>query len=213
MTIPTIRPRFITFEGIDGAGKSTHLDWFAQRLAQLLIPHGKKLIMTREPGGTVLGEQLRKFVLKYPMDLETETLLMFAARKEHIVQVIQPALARGDWVLSDRFTDATFAYQGGGRGLSLEKLAILEHWVQAELQPDLTVLFDLSTDIARSRLNKARKPDKFESESTDFFQRTRQAYLQRAQAQPQRFIVINAAQSIELIRHEFETKIFPLLLI
>lgn len=213
MTIPTIRPRFITFEGIDGAGKSTHLDWFAQRLAQLLIPHGKKLIMTREPGGTVLGEQLRKFVLKYPMDLETETLLMFAARKEHIVQVIQPALARGDWVLSDRFTDATFAYQGGGRGLSLEKLAILEHWVQAELQPDLTVLFDLSTDIARSRLNKARKPDKFESESTDFFQRTRQAYLQRAQAQPQRFIVINAAQSIELIRQEFETKIFPLLLI
>lgn len=206
-------PRFITFEGIDGAGKSTHLQWFAQRLKQLLDPYGKQLVITREPGGTPLAEQLRKLVLKYPMDLETETLLIFAARKEHIVQVIRPALARGDWVLSDRFTDATFAYQGGGRGLATDKLNMLEYWVQAELQPNLTLLFDLNTNIAQARLAQARQPDKFEAESSEFFQRTRQAYLQRAQAQPQRFIVINAAQSIELVRQEIETKVFPLLLI
>lgn len=206
-------PRFITFEGIDGAGKSTHLHWFAQRLKQLLDPYGKQLVLTREPGGTALSEQLRKLVLKYPMDLETETLLIFAARKEHIVQVIRPALARGDWVLSDRFTDATFAYQGGGRGLATDKLNMLEYWVQAELQPNLTLLFDLNTNTAQARLAKARQPDKFEAESSEFFQRTRQAYLQRAQAQPQRFIVINAAQSIELVRQEIETKVFPLLLI
>jgi dTMP kinase len=158
------RGKFITFEGIDGAGKTTHLDWFRQRLEAKLEPGGHRVAMTREPGGTPLGETLRGILLNQPMDLETEALLMFAARREHLAQVIEPALSRGDWVLSDRFTDATFAYQGGGRGLPRDKLEALERWVQGGFQPDLTVLFDVPTDTASQRRSAARAPDKFESE-------------------------------------------------
>lgn len=202
--------QFISFEGIDGAGKSTHLTWFAQRLREYLTPRGKHLLQTREPGGTPLGEQLRELLLHHPMHLETEALLMFAARCEHLATVIKPALDRGDWVLSDRFTDATFAYQGGGRGLAINKLNSLEQWVQNGLQPNLTLLFDIEPDIARSRLANARTPDKFEVETLDFFHKIRQAYLARAQAEPQRFIVINAAQTIPAIQQEMEERVFAL---
>ncbi|TAL53611.1 dTMP kinase [Pandoraea sp.] len=189
------RGKFITFEGIDGAGKSTHLTWFAEQLAERLAHHGRQVICTREPGGTPLGERLRTLLLEEPMHLETEALLMFAARREHLARVISPALARGDWVISDRFTDATFAYQGGGRGLSIDKLTVLEQWVQEGLQPDLTVLFDLAPEVAAARLAGARAPDKFEREPAAFFARTRTEYLRRAAQAPQRFAVIDADQS------------------
>ncbi|MDN4574315.1 dTMP kinase [Pandoraea cepalis] len=191
--------RFVTFEGIDGAGKSTHINAFVDTLRQGLASVGRSVVATREPGGTPLGEALRKLVLDEPMDLETEALLMFAGRREHLAKVIEPALARGDWVVSDRFTDATFAYQGGGRGLSRDKLAILEQWVQGTRQPDLTILFDLDPAIAAARLAGARAPDKFERESAAFFTRVRDEYLRRAKAAPERFVVIDAAQSIEAI--------------
>jgi dTMP kinase len=150
------RGRFITFEGIDGAGKTTHLAWFRQRLEEKIADSGHSVVITREPGGTALGESLRELLLNHPMDLETEALLMFAARREHLAQVIEPALARGDWVLSDRFSDATFAYQGGGRGLPRDKLEALERWVQGGFQPDLTVLFDIPTNIASDRRGAVR---------------------------------------------------------
>ncbi|WP_449412856.1 dTMP kinase [Pandoraea soli] len=191
--------KFVTFEGIDGAGKSTHVNAFVDTLRQGLASVGRSVVATREPGGTPLGEALRKLVLDEPMDLETEALLMFAGRREHLAKVIEPALARGDWVVSDRFTDATFAYQGGGRGLSRDKLAILEQWVQGTRQPDLTILFDLDPAIAAARLAGARSPDKFERESAAFFTRVRGEYLRRAKAAPERFIVIDAAQSIDAI--------------
>ncbi len=194
--------KFVTFEGIDGAGKSTHVNAFVDTLRQGLASVGRNVVATREPGGTPLGEALRKLVLDEPMDLETEALLMFAGRREHLAKVIEPALARGDWVVSDRFTDATFAYQGGGRGLSLDKLAILERWVQGTRQPDLTILFDLDPAIAAARLAGARAPDKFERESAAFFTRVREEYLRRAEASDGRFIVIDAAQSIEAIAEE-----------
>ncbi|HBD32184.1 MAG TPA: dTMP kinase, partial [Cupriavidus sp.] len=155
-----MRGKFITFEGIDGAGKSTHIEWVAERLRVRA-----NVVTTREPGGTPLGEDLRQLLLHRKMHLETEALLMFAARREHIAEVIEPALARGDWVISDRFTDATFAYQGGGRGLALDRLAALEQWVQGGLQPDLTLLFDVPLETASARLAGAREPDKFEAES------------------------------------------------
>ncbi len=145
------RGRFITFEGIDGAGKTTHLAWFREQLEQKLAAGGRTVVMTREPGGTPLGESLRDLLLHEQMDLETEALLMFAARREHLARVIEPALARGDWVLSDRFTDATFAYQGGGRGLPRDKLETLERWVQGGFQPDLTILVDIAPDTASER--------------------------------------------------------------
>lgn len=191
--------KFVTFEGIDGAGKSTHVNAFVDTLRQGLASVGRNVVATREPGGTPLGEALRKLVLDEPMDIETEALLMFAGRREHLVRVIEPALARGDWVVSDRFTDATFAYQGGGRGLSLDKLATLERWVQGTRQPDLTILFDLDPAIAAARLAGARAPDKFERESAAFFTRVREEYLRRAGASDGRFVVIDAAQSIEAI--------------
>ena len=172
--------KFITFEGIDGAGKSTHLAWFAQQLQAKLAPQGKKVVVTREPGGTPLGERLREVLLHERMHLETEALLMFASRREHIAEVIQPALDAGDWVISDRFTDATFAYQGGGRGLAIDRLEALEQWVQQGLQPTKTILFDLAPEIAAARLADARTPDKFEAESALFFLRTRAEYLRRA---------------------------------
>ncbi|MFM7670414.1 MAG: dTMP kinase, partial [Betaproteobacteria bacterium] len=156
--------KFITFEGVDGAGKSTHITAFAEALRQ----HGKTVVTTREPGGTPLGEKLRGLLLHEPMHLETEALLMFAARREHLAQLIMPALVRGDWVISDRFTDASFAYQGGGRGLSLDKLSQLEQWVHGDLQPDLTLLFDVPLEVARERLQNSRDLDKFEQEQEDF---------------------------------------------
>lgn len=193
-----MKGKFITFEGIDGAGKSSHVEW----LTELLRSKGHTVLMTREPGGTQLGERLRDLLLHEPMHLETETLLMFAARREHLAQVIEPALARGDWVVCDRFTDATYAYQGGGRGLERAKLQQLESWVHGHLQPDLTLLFDLPLDVARERIALAeRSLDRFEQERADFHERVRQAYLERAHAAPSRIHVINAQQSIDDIRN------------
>lgn len=192
--------KFITFEGIDGAGKSTHIPY----VAQLLHARGKTVVTTREPGGTALGEKLRTLLLHEKMHLETEALLMFAARREHIAQVIEPALARGDWVISDRFTDASFAYQGGGRKLALSKLRILEQWVHPHLQPDLTLLFDVPLDVARARLDATREQDRFEREKSEFFEATRQEYLRRASQFPERFRLIDSTRTIEDIRQELE---------
>ncbi|MGB7481463.1 MAG: dTMP kinase [Burkholderiaceae bacterium] len=192
--------KFITFEGIDGAGKSTHIEF----VAGLLRARGKTVVTTREPGGTVLGERLRELLLHQPMHLETEALLMFAARREHLAEVIEPALARGDWVISDRFTDASFAYQGGGRHLGRAKLETLEQWVHPALQPDLTLLFDVPPQVARERLAAARAPDKFEREQGEFFAATRAEYLRRAAEFPQRFRVIDATRPIVEIQKELE---------
>lgn len=193
---------FVSFEGIDGAGKSTHIESFG-KLLQERFP-SREVVMTREPGGTPLGEQLRKLLLDAPMHLETEALLMFAARREHIAQVIDPALQAGKIVISDRFTDASFAYQGGGRGLSLDKLNELEFWVQGRrndilLQPDLTILFDLPGSVAEARRSKVRAPDKFEKMDLEFFERVRQEYLRRAKEDPRRFYLVDATQTQEAI--------------
>jgi len=198
------RGKFITFEGIDGAGKTTHLGWFRERLEARIAATGRSVVMTREPGGTPLGEQIREIVLHQKMDLETEALLMFALRRQHLAEVIEPALARGDWVLSDRFTDATFAYQGGGRGLPRDKLEALERWVQGGFQPDLTVLFDLPPAVANERRSAARNPDRFESESAAFFERTRAEYMRRAEEAPYRFAIIDSSQSIVRIQKQLE---------
>ncbi len=196
-----MRGKFITFEGIDGAGKSSHVEWLAETLRQRdLVVH-----VTREPGGTPLGEKLRELLLNESMHLETETLLMFAARREHLAQVIEPALSRGEWVVCDRFTDATFAYQGGGRGLDRNKLQQLEHWVHEHLQPDLTLLFDLPLDVARERIALAsRVLDRFEQERADFHNRVRQAYLDRASHHATRIRLIDAQKSISDIRKLLE---------
>ena len=199
---------FLSFEGIDGAGKSTHIEAFGQLLKQQYPDF--EVVMTREPGGTPLGEQLRNLLLASPMNLETEALLMFAARREHIAQVIEPALQAGKIVISDRFTDASFAYQGGGRGLSLEKLNALEMWVQgraggALLQPHLTILFDLPGAIAEARRSQVRAPDKFEQMDLDFFERVRQEYLRRAKTDPKRFHIVDATQTREAIWAELKS--------
>lgn len=192
---------FISFEGIDGAGKSTHLEAFAKHIGQR-YPNNE-VALTREPGGTPLGEKLRQLLLQEPMHIETEALLMFAARREHLAQVIEPALQDGKIVISDRFTDASFAYQGGGRGLRLDALNTLETLVQGRgaglIQPDLTLLFDLPGEIAQERRSKARTPDKFERLDLNFFENVRNEYLRRAKADPDRFMVIDARQSPELI--------------
>jgi len=180
--------RFISFEGIDGAGKTTHID----AVEQAWRAAGHEVVRTREPGGTALAESLRELVLHQPMDALTEALLVFAARRDHIQQVIAPALARGTWVLCDRFTDATFAYQGAGRGFDLQVLAQLEGWVQQGLQPELTLLFDLSPAVAAARLRDARQPDRFESLDEAFFERVRGGYLARQAADTQRFALIQA---------------------
>lgn len=200
------RGKFITFEGIDGAGKSTHVGSVASQLQA----SGKTVVTTREPGGTALGEKLRELLLQEPMHLETEALLMFASRREHIAQVIEPALSRGDWVISDRFTDASFAYQGGGRHLSLDKLIVLEQWVHPNLQPDLTLLFDVPLEVARQRLDASRTLDKFEKEKEDFFMATRAVYLQRAAQFPDRIRVIDSTQPIVTVNAQIEKLITAL---
>ena len=190
------RGKFITFEGIDGAGKSSHI----AGAAAFVRGRGLQVVSTREPGGTPLGEKLRELLLHEAMHLETEALLMFAARREHLAKVIEPALERGDWVICDRFSDATYAYQSGGRGLERRKFAQLEQWVHADLQPDLTLLFDLPSPIAGRRIAaQARKLDRFEQERADFHERVRVAYLERAAAAPRRMRVIDADQVPEKI--------------
>ena len=186
------RGRFISFEGIDGAGKSTQHAW----AVDYLRAQGRTVVATREPGGTPLGEKLRALLLSEPMNLETEALLMFAARREHIAEVIEPALARGDWVVCDRFVDASFAYQGGGRGLDWEKLQSLAQWVLGDLQPDLTLIFDAPVAIAQQRLHAATaNPDRFEQEQAAFFERVRAAYLRIAAENPGRVRLIDATQT------------------
>ena len=185
------RGRFISFEGIDGAGKSTQHAWAVDYLRR----QGHTVVATREPGGTPLGEKLRALLLSEPMHLETEALLMFAARREHIAEVIEPALARGDWVVCDRFVDASFAYQGGGRGLDWEKLENLAQWVLGDLQPDLTLIFDAPVAVAQQRLHAATaNPDRFEQEQAAFFERVRAAYLRIATENPGRVRLIDATQ-------------------
>ncbi len=190
--------KFITFEGVDGAGKSTHLAWFSDALRQ----RGLDVVVTREPGGTELGEQLRTILLNQSMTIGTEAMLMFAARLEHIEQVIKPALQAGKWVVSDRFSDASFAYQGGGRGLDWAKLTQLEQWVHADLQPNLTLFFDVPVEVARQRLANNVTLDRFEQEQSDFFERVRAGYHKRVQQNPQRYAVIDAAQSLEQVQQQ-----------
>ena len=200
-----MRGRFITFEGIDGAGKSTQIDV----IEATLKARGLEVIRTREPGGTPLGEVIRKELLSVSMDPATETLLFFASRAEHISQVIRPALERGAWVLSDRFTDATYAYQVGGRGFPAEKVEELERWTHGDLQPDRTVLFDIEPEVAAKRVAQARNLDRFEKENLNFFTRVRNAYLTRAKQSPERFLIVNSMQDKDLVsdmlRKEFST--------
>jgi dTMP kinase len=201
MPMAPARGKFITLEGVDGAGKSTHLAWIAERLRA----GGREVVVTREPGGTPLGERLRELLLAETMHIETETMLMFAARREHLARVIAPALEAGRWVLSDRFTDATYAYQGGGRGLPLDRIAALERWVHGDLQPDLTLYFDLSIEVARQRLAASQAaPDRFEREASSFFERVRSAYLERAAAHPNRIQVVDAAQPLDDVKKSLE---------
>ncbi|MDX3905428.1 MAG: dTMP kinase [Pigmentiphaga sp.] len=192
------RGRFITLEGVDGAGKSTHLDWFVSQLRSF----GLEVVQTREPGGTPLAEKLRDLVLNESMRLDTETLLMFAGRCEHVHTVIEPALAQGKWVVCDRFTDATYAYQGGGRGLPAERIAVLEQWVHGDLQPDMTWLFDVPLAVSRERLGRGRTLDRFEREDDAFFERTRAAYHARAAADAARFRIVDSTRPIDVVRAE-----------
>ena len=183
---------------MDGAGKSTHIPSIVEQLKAT----GKEVVCTREPGGTELGEKLRGLLLHEKMDPETETLMMFAARREHIAQVIMPAITRGAYVLSDRFTDATYAYQAGAKGVDFNKIGQLESWVQGALQPDMTILFDVPVEVSMERLATARTPDKFEREGSVFFEKLREVYLQRAKNDPHRFRVINANKSLDEVKNE-----------
>lgn len=195
--------RFITVEGGEGAGKTTQIAFIYDYLQRT----GLTVALTREPGGTALGEELRALLLGHRhkgMALATETLLMFAARAEHLERVIRPALAAGHWVLCDRFTDASYAYQGGGRGLALEQIAILEDWVQGDLQPDLTLLFDVPVAMGLERAARRSTADRFEQEEKAFFERVRTAYLQRARQHPDRYRRVDAARPIEQVRAEVE---------
>jgi dTMP kinase len=198
---------FISFEGIDGAGKSSHVDWLAERCRQA----GREVIVTREPGGTPLGERLRELVLNEPMAAQTELLLVFAARNEHLEGLIRPALARGCVVICDRFTDSTYAYQGGGRGLPLAWIEALEQAVQGGLQPVRTYLFDLPADLAAQRRAAARAADRFEAEDVAFFERVRAAYARRAGVGGGRFRTIDSRQSIETIRQFIQEDIKSLI--
>lgn len=196
------RGKFITFEGIDGAGKSTHLAW----AADLMRGRGVSVVVTREPGGTILGEKLRQILLNGDQRIhpETEALMMFSARRQHLEEVIRPALQRGDWVLCDRFTDASFAYQGGGRGVEKQKLEDLERWVHPDLQPDLTLLFDVSAELGQSRVERIKSPDRFEREDVGFFSRVRTAYLERLKQCPKRMVGIDGSKSVAHIQLEIE---------
>ncbi len=194
------RGKFITLEGVDGAGKSTHLNC----LAELVRQRGHEVVLTREPGGTRLGEELRTLLLGEPMHIDTEILLMFAARREHLAQVIFPALAAGKWVISDRFTDATFAYQGGGRQVALDRIGTLEKWVQGDFQPDLTLVFHVSVEIAEQRRAGRSGGDRFEQLDKAFFERVSTQYLSRAAADPGRMRIIDASRSVTDIQKELE---------
>jgi dTMP kinase len=200
------RGLFLTLEGVDGAGKSTHVQWMVDTLVAL----GQPVLCTREPGGTPIGEKLRTLLLHEAMTLECETLLMFAARAEHVRTVIEPALAAGTWVVCDRFTDATFAYQGGGRELGTTRIEALERWVHPDLQPDITWLFDVPLEVARERLNRTRDKDRFEQEADAFFLRTRQVYLERASQQAHRFRVVDSTQPIDSIRVQLKRELVRL---
>ena len=200
------RGKFITLEGIDGAGKSTHV----AGIADFLRGRGKDIVVTREPGGTPLGEKLRAIVLSQTMDIDTETLLMFAARREHVARVIAPALASGSWVVSERFTDATYAYQGAGRGMTTDRIAVLERWVHGGLQPDLTLVFDAPVEVALARLANKRG-DRFELESQAFFERVRGAYLERTAAEPRRMRVVQSGRALPEVRKDVEDIVSTLL--
>lgn len=194
---------FITLEGPEGAGKSTNRDYLAARLRE----HGLDVVLTREPGGTPLAEKVRELLLApsdEPMAADTELLLVFAARAQHLAQVIRPALARGAVVLCDRFTDATYAYQGGGRGLSVARIATLEQFVQGDLRPDLTLVFDLPVEVGLARAAARGRLDRFEQEGQAFFEAVRQAYLQRAQSEPQRYSLLDAAQPLEAVQRAID---------
>ncbi|MGD9945473.1 MAG: dTMP kinase [Burkholderiaceae bacterium] len=192
--------RFITFEGIDGAGKSTHIGWYVEQLRA----RGLTVLATREPGGSALAESLRELLLHQPMSLETELLLVFAARRDHLERVVRPALAAGQWVVCDRFTDSTYAYQGGGRGAPLSRIAELERWVHGDLQPRRTYLFDLEPDEAARRRGAARAADRFEAEDAAFFERVRRGYLDRTAQAAQRFLLLDGAEPIEELRKILE---------
>lgn len=201
---------FITLEGGEGAGKSTQLAY----VQQLLEAAGKTVHVTREPGGTPLSEQIRALLLDHTqaaMSADTELLLMFAARAQHLAELIRPALDAGEWVLCDRFTDATYAYQGGGRGIEMNRIAVLEDWVQGTLRPDLTLLLDLPVAVGMARAGERGELDRFEREQQDFFERVRQAYLARALAEPQRYRVLDAAQGIEAVQHQIDDALSPFL--
>ncbi len=197
-----MRGRFITLEGIDGAGKSSHLHW----VARYLRSRGIRVKVTREPGGTPAGERLRRLVLgsRHRLHAETEALLMFAARREHLAKVIVPALEHGVWVVCDRFTDATYAYQSGGSGIAWKKIDALERWVHPGLQPDLTILFDVSPAVGRRRTARKRKLDRFEREQEAYFKRVRSAYLRRARANARRIRVLDAQEGLNQVKKELE---------
>jgi len=204
----TKKGKLITLEGMDGAGKSTHIPSIVSQIEA----YGREVVCTREPGGTPLGESLRELLLHKSMHPETETLLMFAARREHIANVIAPAIEKGACVISDRFTDATYAYQAGAKAVSVEKIRLLEVWVQGELQPDLTILFDVPVEVSLKRLALARSPDKFEREGADFFEKLRNAYLDRAKTDSKRFRIINANQALDIVKNEVKVIVEEFLL-
>ena len=205
-----LKGKFITLEGGEGAGKSTQMAYVEESLRKA----GKTVHVTREPGGTELSEAIRELLLDHrqtAMGDDTELLLMFAARAQHIAELIQPALDKGEWVLCDRFTDATYAYQGGGRGIDMDRIAMLESWVQGSLRPDLTILLDLPVDVGLSRAGERGELDRFEREKHDFFERVRQAYLDLAAQHPDRYRIIDASQDIPLVKAQIDEVLKPVL--
>lgn len=205
-TNQSVLARFITLEGSEGVGKTTNLE----HIQTLLNEQGIGFIVTREPGGTELGEQLRDLLLGHKHDGmadETELLMMFASRAEHLDKVIKPALAKGQWVLCDRFTDATYAYQGGGRGIAYERIEVLENYVQGDCRPDLTLLLDAPIEVGRERAGKRSAPDRFEKEQTDFFDKVRAAYLNRAKNDPARMKIIDAALELDAVKAQITEQI------
>ncbi len=203
MLTQTKQSRFITLEGIEGVGKSTHQKFIRDYLTKAEIP----VVITREPGGTPVAEEIRKVLLSHQTETitaDTELLLLFAGRAQHIAQVIRPALAKGQWVVCDRFTDTTYAYQGGGRGIPTEEIAVLEKWIQKDLQPDPVLLFDTPVEVALKRASHRGRPDRFEAEKADFFQRARNGFLARAKQFPQRYQIIDANAPIPKVQQEIK---------